>query len=170
MKTDDKTPGKAGALGDDRRNRDAMSPFTRLITPFALALVLITGQALAAGGDNDPTPAKKVDPNYTKAQQMIDDGQYAGAGSAKRSRHGMGRHDGIAVDIRRLSALREIHHASDMGRLVHPCQLLETGQGGVMVLHDIVDARGNQLIVDGKQSRGLVRMLGTGVMVQAVGM
>lgn len=56
-----------------------MSTFIRLITPFALVLVLVTGEAMAAGSDSDPTPAKKVDPDYTKAQQMIDDGQYAGA-------------------------------------------------------------------------------------------
>jgi len=58
-----------------------MSKINRLITSFALVFALAAGQALAAGGggDNDPTPTKRVDPNYTRAQQMIDDGKYAGA-------------------------------------------------------------------------------------------
>ncbi len=55
-----------------------MNRFTRLVTPFALVFALAAGQAMAAGGgsNNDPTPAKRVDPNYTSAQQMIDDGKY----------------------------------------------------------------------------------------------
>ncbi|NIA71526.1 tetratricopeptide repeat protein [Pelagibius litoralis] len=54
-----------------------MNRFTRLITPFALTFALATGSALAAGSDS--TPDKPLDPNYTRAKQMIDDGQYAGA-------------------------------------------------------------------------------------------
>ena len=49
----------------------------------SMVLALAAGPALAAGGggggDRSSTPEKKVDANYTLAEQNIDDGQYAAA-------------------------------------------------------------------------------------------
>jgi len=57
-----------------------MSTFFRLISPFALVLALAAGPALAdSNAAESASKGKAVDPNYTRAQQMIDDGKYAGA-------------------------------------------------------------------------------------------
>jgi len=58
-----------------------MSRILKLITPFALTLALTgalaTGSAHAMGSDSGSD--KPMDPNYSAAKQLIDDGKYAEA-------------------------------------------------------------------------------------------
>ena len=56
-----------------------MSNLLRFLTPFALALSLATGPALADSSAADSAAKNKANPDYTLAQQKVDDGQYADA-------------------------------------------------------------------------------------------
>lgn len=56
-----------------------MSNLRRILTPFALALSLAAGPALADSSAADSAAKNKANPDYTLAQQKVDDGHYADA-------------------------------------------------------------------------------------------
>lgn len=56
-----------------------MFRLTRFITPVVLAFALSAGPALADSNAGSAASKNKADPNYTRAQQMVDDGKYADA-------------------------------------------------------------------------------------------
>ena len=56
-----------------------MSKLMKMIAPFALAFALSAGPALADSNAAESAAKSKANPDYARAQQMIDDGSYANA-------------------------------------------------------------------------------------------
>lgn len=56
-----------------------MSSLSRLMAPLALILTLAAGPALADSNAAESAAKSKANPDYTRAQQMVDDGSYANA-------------------------------------------------------------------------------------------
>ena len=56
-----------------------MSKISRLITPLALLFALSAGPALADSNAAESAAKNKANPDYTRAQQKVDDGRYADA-------------------------------------------------------------------------------------------
>jgi len=55
-----------------------MNSFWKLVTPFALTVALVCGEAVAFGGGSSDSQEAK-DPNFVTARQMIEEGKYAEA-------------------------------------------------------------------------------------------
>ncbi len=97
------------------------------------------------------------------------DAQHARARRALGGLQGAGGHHGIAVD---LDGTRRGGHGEDAGQIVgvmHPPQLFAGDQGRVIVLHDEIQTRHDDLVVDRAQPFGGFRMQGARIVVQAVG-
>ena len=56
-----------------------MSRLSRFLAPLALLLTLTAGPALADSNAAESAAKNKANPDYTRAQQMVDDGRYADA-------------------------------------------------------------------------------------------
>ena len=56
-----------------------MISLSRWMAPFALILGLAAGPALADSNAAESAAKSKANPDYTRAQQMVDDGRYADA-------------------------------------------------------------------------------------------
>ncbi len=97
-------------------------------------------------------------------------GHDAGAGGAQRGVQRVAIHRGIGIEVHRAFFRRHLADGAHVFQRMHARELLVGGERCLVGFHVRGDTRGDQLIVDRGEARGLLGMLRAHVMPEAIGM
>jgi len=97
-------------------------------------------------------------------------GEHRRPGRAQRRIERMRIHGGVRIEMHRAILRRRLADRAHVFRRMDAGELLVGGERRVVAFQVLRDAGGDQLIIDGRQPRGTLRMVGAHVVPEAIGM